>query len=87
MKCRESRVESQIARYRTFGTFCLQPLNPADPALPSGLGIPLAVVSECLSHKPDALAFDRYAHPDARSSHLIAERREALASWAVFALA
>ena len=71
----------------TFGTFCLQPLNPADPALPSGLGIPLAVVSECLSHKPDALAFDRYAHPDARSSHLIAERREALATWAVFALA
>ena len=68
----------------TFGTFCLQPLNPADPALPSGLGIPLAVVSECLSHKPDALAFDRYAHPDARSSHLITERRTALSAWSDF---
>ena len=68
----------------TFGTFCLMPAEAADPSLPTGLGIALAVVSECLSHKPDALAFDRYAHPDARASHLIAERREALTKWADF---
>ena len=71
----------------TFGTFCLQPAagtEGLDPSMAVGLGVALPVVSECLSHKPDALAFDRYAHPDARAAHLIVERRAALSAWADF---
>ena len=70
----------------TFGSFGLSPAVPDDPSLPTGLGIALDVVSECLSHKPDALAFDRYAADHARASHLIVERRAALSAWAEFIL-
>ena len=65
----------------TFNSIAKAP-KEGDVAIAKGLGFNSDVSAACLSHKPDALEYDRYTDNEGRAAHLIAQRRELLDAWA-----